>query len=113
MTCISSGHLTGQPGKGVCSTVQLPKGRKSIYGSSLYLYEMHWMHSPGHPDLALNVSWQVILNKTTYNFVEHTNDLHPRELIIWVTLLYDEKSFVTQRAALRRTASTLLILAWV
>ena len=55
LTCISSYHLTGQPGKGDCSTVQRPKGRNSIYGS-LYLNEMHWMHSPGHPDLALNVS---------------------------------------------------------
>ena len=62
-------------GKGDCSTVQWPKRRKSIYTvvicSSLYLYKMHWMHSPGHPDLALNVSWQVYLNKTIYNFVEH------------------------------------------
>ena len=51
-----------------------PKGRKSSYSNlhSLYLYEMHWMHSLGHPDLALNVSWQeyMYLNKTIYNFVE-------------------------------------------
>ena len=39
--------------------------------SSLYLYEMHLMHSPGHPDLALNVSWQMCLNKTIYNFEDH------------------------------------------
>ena len=69
LTCISSGHLTGQPGKGDCSTVQWPKGRKSIYG--LYLYEMHWMHSLGHPALVLNVSWQMYLSKTIYNFVEY------------------------------------------
>ena len=85
----------------------------------LYLYEMHWMHSPGHPDLALNASWQMCLNKTIYNFIEHnemricSNDLHPRELINWVTLLSDEYSFVTKRAVLHWTASTLLILAWV
>ena len=33
LTCISSGHLTGQPGKGDCSIEQWPKGRKSIYSS--------------------------------------------------------------------------------
>ena len=64
--------------------------------SSLYLYEIHWMHSPGHPDLSLNVGWQMYLNKTIYNFIEYnetrlcSNDLHPRALLIWVTLLYDE-----------------------
>ena len=42
-----------------------------VISSSLYMYEMHWMHSPGHPDLALNVSWLVCLNKTIYNFVEN------------------------------------------
>ena len=54
------------------------------------------MHSPGYSDLALNVSWQVYLNKTIYNFAEHyasarlcSNDLRPRKLIIRVTLLYD------------------------
>ena len=31
LTCISSGHLTGQPGNGDCYTVKRPKGRKSIY----------------------------------------------------------------------------------
>ena len=71
---MSSGHLTGQPGKGDCSTVQKPKGRKGIIivCGSLYLYEVHWMHSPGHPDLALNVSWQSYRNKTIHNFIEHT-----------------------------------------
>ena len=82
----SSGRTAG---KEDCSTVQRPKGRKNIY-SSLYLYEMHWVHSPGHPDLALNVSCQMYLNKTIYNFVEHNETRIPRELIIWVTLLYNE-----------------------
>ena len=46
-----------------CTTA---KGKKVsiVVCSSLYLYEMHWMHSPGHPDLALNVNWQMYLNKT-------------------------------------------------
>ena len=96
LTCVSSGHLAGQPGKGNCSTVQWPKGKERVFivvCSSLY--KMHSMHSPGHPDLALNVSWQLYLNKTIYNFIEHetcicSNDLHPRELIYWVMLLYDE-----------------------
>ena len=65
------------------------------------MYEVHRMHSPGHPDLALNVGWQIYRNKTIYNFIIFnvmrrayarlfSNDLHPRELIICVTLLYDE-----------------------
>ena len=98
LTCISSCHLTGQPGK---ETVPLYNVQRNeivfiVVCRSLYLNEMHWMHSPGHPDLALNVSWQIYLNKTIYNFIEQnvtricSNDLHPRELIIWVTLLYDE-----------------------
>ena len=33
LTCITSGHLTGQPVKADCSTVPRPKGRKSIYNS--------------------------------------------------------------------------------
>ena len=33
LTCTSSGHLTGQPRKGDCSTVQRPEGRKSIYSN--------------------------------------------------------------------------------
>ena len=62
------------------------------------------MHSPGHPDLALNVSWQMYLNKTIYDFIEHnetricSNDLHPRELIIRVTLLYDRRVVICDPA---------------
>ena len=41
-----------------------------IVCSSLYLYEVHWMHSPSHPELALNVSWQRYRNKTIHNFIE-------------------------------------------
>ena len=38
LTCISSGHLTWQPGKGDCSTVQRPKGRKSRHIFGLVLF---------------------------------------------------------------------------
>ena len=73
LTCISSGHLTGQPGKGDSSTVHGQREERLliVVCSSLYLYEMHWIHSPGHPDQALSVSWQMYLNKTIYNFIEH------------------------------------------
>ena len=39
--------------------------------SSVYLNEVHRMHSPSHPDLALNVSWQRYRNKTRHDFIEH------------------------------------------
>ena len=54
---------------------QREEGELIIVSSSLYLYEVHWMHSPGHPDLALNISWQRYRNKPIHNFIEH-NETH-------------------------------------
>ena len=34
------------------------------------------MHSLVHPDLALNVSWQMYHNKTIHNFIEHNDWLY-------------------------------------